>query len=91
MTWPPYLALQYLWASKKAYTNYNFILYAGTVVPLQGVWNWFVYARNRQLKGVRQILSSLPSRISRRLSGSLQDKDPVTTQNSTQGNLTQST
>lgn len=41
MTWPPYLALQFLWSSGKAFTNYDFILYAGTVVPLQGVWNCF--------------------------------------------------
>ncbi|KAL7533763.1 hypothetical protein ACHAWF_004612, partial [Thalassiosira exigua] len=54
MTWPPYLALQYFWASGREYDNYGFILYAGTVVPLQGVWNFFVYARNRQLKRLRQ-------------------------------------
>eukprot|EP00751_Fragilariopsis_kerguelensis_P044044 CAMPEP_0170991074 /NCGR_PEP_ID=MMETSP0736-20130129/8886_1 /TAXON_ID=186038 /ORGANISM="Fragilariopsis kerguelensis, Strain L26-C5" /LENGTH=796 /DNA_ID=CAMNT_0011416181 /DNA_START=106 /DNA_END=2497 /DNA_ORIENTATION=- len=50
MTWLPYVALQFLWSSNKSFGHYNFILYAGTVVPLQGVWNFFVYARNRQIK-----------------------------------------
>lgn len=36
MTWPPYLALQYAWASGKAFTMYGFILFAGSAVPLQG-------------------------------------------------------
>ena len=56
MTWPPYLALQYFWAAGKEYGNYGFILYAGTVVPLQGLWNFFVYARNRQLKKMNERL-----------------------------------
>jgi len=50
MTWPPYLVLQYLWASGQEYDNYGLILCAGMVVPLQGFWNFFVYARNRQMK-----------------------------------------
>ena len=57
MTWPPYLALQYSWAAGKEYGNYGFILYAGTAVPLQGVWNCFVYARNRQLKHFNEQLN----------------------------------
>jgi hypothetical protein len=36
MTWPAYLALQFSWSAGAAFTNYNFILFAGTVVPLQG-------------------------------------------------------
>ena len=35
-TWPPYLALQYAWASGAAFSHYGFILFAGIVVPLQG-------------------------------------------------------
>mmetsp|Transcript_25638 Transcript_25638/g.33976 ORF Transcript_25638/g.33976 Transcript_25638/m.33976 type:complete len:828 (+) Transcript_25638:53-2536(+) len=66
-TWPPYLALQYFWASGKAYDTYYFILFAGALVPLQGVWNWFVYARNRQLQGLRTAMSSYIS--SRLLTG----------------------
>lgn len=47
MTWPPYLALQYLWADGKAFSNYGFVLYAGTVVPMQGFWNLIVYMRRK--------------------------------------------
>jgi hypothetical protein len=36
MTRPTYLALQFFWSSGTAFTNYSFILFAGTVVPLQG-------------------------------------------------------
>mmetsp|Transcript_38457 Transcript_38457/g.38825 ORF Transcript_38457/g.38825 Transcript_38457/m.38825 type:complete len:126 (+) Transcript_38457:1139-1516(+) len=68
MTWTPYLALQFLWASKKAFGNYSFILYAGTVVPLQGVWNFFVYARNRQLQSLSTELSAWSTEISSRIS-----------------------
>merc|ERR1719223_1407425 len=63
MTWTPYLTLQYLWASGNEYDNYSFILYAGTVVPLQGVWNFFVYARNRQLKPLRERISGRVSTL----------------------------
>ena len=61
MTWVPYLALQYSWAAGTAFTRYYFILYAGTVVPLQGVWNCFNYARTRQLKHARELFSNLIS------------------------------
>lgn len=63
MTWTPYLALQYFWSSGKAYGNYGFILYAGTAVPLQGVWNFFNYARTRQLRQMRGLLSSVLSSL----------------------------
>ena len=36
ITWVPYLALQYMWASGQAFTSYGFILFAGTMVPMQG-------------------------------------------------------
>eukprot|EP00956_Cyclotella_meneghiniana_P012895 scaffold18393_cov39-Cyclotella_meneghiniana.AAC.1 len=61
MTWVPYLALQYSWAAGTAFTHYYFVLYAGTVVPLQGAWNCFNYARTRQLKHARELFSSLVS------------------------------
>ena len=65
MTWPPYLALQYSWSLGRSFTNYNFILYAGLVVPMQGFWNSFVYARNRGLrtasKSIRESLANLTS------------------------------
>ena len=65
MTWPPYLALQYSWSMGHSSSNYNFILYAAIVVPMQGFWNTFVYARNRGLKlaaqSVRTSLTSLTS------------------------------
>ncbi len=40
LTWPPYLALQMMIANGKAFSNYGFILYAGTAVTLQGFWNY---------------------------------------------------
>ena len=43
VTWVPYLALQYMWSSGKAFWYYRFILYAGSTVPLQGFWNFIVY------------------------------------------------
>ncbi|KAL7527093.1 hypothetical protein ACHAXR_001797, partial [Thalassiosira sp. AJA248-18] len=43
ITWVPYLALQFMWASGKAYSRYGFILYAGTACTAQGFWNFFVY------------------------------------------------
>lgn len=39
LTWPPYLALQIMIANGRAFSNYGFILYAGTSVTLQGFWN----------------------------------------------------
>lgn len=63
MTWPPYLALQFVWSSGKGYTNYNFILFAGTVVPLQGVWNCFNYTRTRHLKHARGLFVELVSNV----------------------------
>jgi cytoskeletal protein RodZ len=72
---PPYLTLQYLWASGKAFTNYGFILYSATVVPLQGVWNWFVYTRNRQLKEARhRLFNAITSFINRRRSSNSSTK-----------------
>ena len=58
VTWVPYLALQYTWASGSAYTNYGFILFAGMMVPLQGAWNCFVYIRPRYLKGIKKRVSA---------------------------------
>ena len=49
VTWVPYFALQYMWSSGKAFSAYGFILFAGTSVPLQGFWNFFVYIRPRYL------------------------------------------
>lgn len=63
MTWVPYLALQYFWASERAYTNYAFVLYAGTAVTLQGVWNCFNYTRTRHLKHARELFSSIISSL----------------------------
>ncbi len=39
LTWPPYLALQVMIANGRAFSNYKFILFAGTAVTLQGFWN----------------------------------------------------
>merc|ERR1712194_162221 len=40
LTWPPYLALQIMIANGSAFSNYPFILWAGTAVTLQGFWNY---------------------------------------------------
>ena len=81
MTWVPYLALQYSWAAGTAFTHYYFILFAGTVVPLQGVWNCFNYARTRQLKHARELFSSLVSSfgLSRRQSSQPDITEPHVT------------
>jgi hypothetical protein len=50
LTWPPYLVLQYSWASDKYFAHYGLILTAGMMAPLQGFWNFFVYIRPRHFK-----------------------------------------
>lgn len=50
LTWSACLVLQYSWAADNYFSNYGLILSAGTMVPLQGFWNFFVYIRPRQLK-----------------------------------------
>ena len=65
LTWPPYLALQYLWAAGSGYSNYGFTLFASTLVPLQGFWNSVVFFRVRMKKS----LSDSISFVSRRFSG----------------------
>ncbi|KAL3798970.1 hypothetical protein HJC23_005109 [Cyclotella cryptica] len=61
-TWLPYLMLQYLWASGKAFYSYGLILYASTSIPLQGFWNWIVYTRPRYLRRERRRRSTLSDR-----------------------------
>lgn len=62
------MALQYMWSSGKALTNYGFILYAATSVPLQGFWNFVVYIRPRYIKGNVDMLPNLPPRLTPRFS-----------------------
>ena len=69
-TWPPYLALQYAWASGAAFSHYGFILFAGIVVPLQGFWNFFVYGRTRFLKKGLSKLPTFSSSVTQRLGSS---------------------
>mmetsp|Transcript_16015 Transcript_16015/g.34843 ORF Transcript_16015/g.34843 Transcript_16015/m.34843 type:complete len:900 (-) Transcript_16015:27-2726(-) len=60
IVWPVYLALQFAWASGYAFTNYGFILAAGTMVPLQGFWNMLVYIRPRHFdKAAKQFTSTM--------------------------------
>mmetsp|Transcript_1064 Transcript_1064/g.2433 ORF Transcript_1064/g.2433 Transcript_1064/m.2433 type:complete len:872 (+) Transcript_1064:90-2705(+) len=40
LTWPAYLALQIMLANGKGYSQYGFILFAGTSATLQGFWNF---------------------------------------------------
>lgn len=72
LTWPPYLALQFMLASGAAYSHYGFFLFAGTVVPLQGFWNFLVYARTRKINAVsiiRQTVLQGVSMIGHKASG----------------------
>ena len=59
------MALQYMWSSGKALTNYGFILYAATSVPLQGFWNFVVYIRPRYIKANVEAFPHLPQSMSR--------------------------
>ena len=68
LTWPPYLALQYLWAAGSGYSNYGFTLFACTLVPLQGFWNSFVFFRVRAKKGLSDSLIFVSRSVSRSLS-----------------------
>jgi len=68
VTWIPYVVLQYKWSSGKALTNYGFILYAATSVPLQGFWNFVVYIRPRYIKGYVEMVPNLPPRAASRFS-----------------------
>lgn len=63
LTWPPYLALQFMLASGYAYSHYGFFLFAGTVVPLQGFWNFLVYSRTRKITA-SSLVSSVVDRVS---------------------------
>ena len=56
ITWLPYLALQYLWASGSL-PPYGFVVFASTLVPLQGFWNCVVYFRIRAKKFIRETAS----------------------------------
>lgn len=67
LTWPAYLTLQYSWASDTYFSNYGLILSAGTMVPLQGFWNFFVYIRPRQMKQATRTIRRASTRIFARL------------------------
>ncbi len=69
LTWPPYLALQYLWSSGKAYSMYGLVLFAGTVVPLQGFWNCIAFKRGPIAKFIKSTKTSLTSRLTNSLVG----------------------
>ena len=52
LTWPPYLTLQFSWASDNDFTRYGLILSAGILVPMQGFWHFFVYTRPRHFERI---------------------------------------
>lgn len=53
ITWVPYLTLQFLLSSGTGFEIYGLFLAAATMAPLQGFWNFVVYARPRYFaKGV---------------------------------------
>jgi len=62
-TWVPYLTLQFMWASGKGYSSYEFTLFASTLIPLQGLWNCFVYFRRRAKKKKAELLEKIRSRL----------------------------
>merc|ERR1712087_58065 len=59
-----YLALQYAWAAGVGYSQYGFVLFACTLVPLQGFWNSVVFFRIRAKKKVGEAVSEVKSRSS---------------------------
>lgn len=61
LTWVPYVALQYTWASRRGYSRYGFAVTASTLVPLQGFWNCVVYIRNSSR--LRAKLQKITTRI----------------------------
>lgn len=71
LTWPPYLALQYMWAADNYFTEYGLILSAGILVPLQGFWNFLVYVRPRHMKQLRKSTVELRSQLVSRIRSSL--------------------
>ena len=67
LTWPPYLALQYYWASGSGYSSYPFVLFACTLVPLQGFWNCVGYFRKRANRKLREVGGRISSSVPRLL------------------------
>jgi len=60
LTWPAYLALQIMLANGKGYSQYGFILYAGTSATLQGFWNCIFHLGYEKVKkGVSRAFSSV--------------------------------
>merc|ERR1712037_502899 len=55
LTWVPYLALQFTWASGTGYSDFGFVIIACTLVPLQGFWNGVVYFRVRATAAIQEI------------------------------------
>jgi len=60
LTWPPYLALQYVWSSG-SYSAYGFVLFAGALVPMQGFWNCVAFKRNQIKRVINNVTKSLRS------------------------------
>mmetsp|Transcript_8052 Transcript_8052/g.20042 ORF Transcript_8052/g.20042 Transcript_8052/m.20042 type:complete len:891 (-) Transcript_8052:55-2727(-) len=90
LTWPPYLALQIMIANGSAFSNYPFMLWAGTAVTLQGFWNYVFHVglRNqnigntvksawRQVKSRTGSLSFYPSKSKRWTRGGGVAVDPT--------------
>lgn len=64
ITWVPYLALQFMWASGKAFSSYGFVLFAASSVPLQGFLNCIVYMKPRYFKRGSTITSNSVNALS---------------------------
>ena len=60
LTWPAYLSLQIMLANGKGYSQYGFILFAGTSATLQGFWNCtFHLGYEKMKKGVSRAFTSV--------------------------------
>lgn len=66
LTWVPYLALQYSWAAGTGYSSYGFVLFACTLVPLQGFWNCVVYFRLRVTRKIGGAISAISNMVESR-------------------------
>jgi hypothetical protein len=74
-----------MWSSGRGYKSYGLILAAATMVPLQGFWNFIVYAKPRcfNAKG-RETLRLVIQSLFRKLSIRLQRRSNSVRQNESQ-------
>merc|ERR1712003_94604 len=63
LTWVPYVALQFSWASGTAYSTFSFVMVACTLVPLQGLCNSIIYFRKRARARIQEITVRMQHKV----------------------------